>query len=66
MAGLVPAIHAPGWGRAKAWITGTSPVMTTKNRGLRTRRRELLARFESVLPDVLSALERGEALIEVI
>ena len=31
-----------------------------------TRRRELLARFESVLPDVLSALERGEALIEVI
>ena len=31
-----------------------------------TRRRELLARFESVLPDILSALERGEALIEVI
>ena len=31
-----------------------------------TRRRELLARFESVLPDVLAALARGEALIEVI
>jgi predicted nuclease of predicted toxin-antitoxin system len=31
-----------------------------------TRRRELLARFESVLPDILSALERGETLIEVI
>jgi hypothetical protein len=31
-----------------------------------TRRRELLTRFESVLPDILSALERGEALIEVI
>lgn len=31
-----------------------------------TRRRELLARFESVLPDILSALERGEALVEVI
>jgi predicted nuclease of predicted toxin-antitoxin system len=31
-----------------------------------TRRRQLLARFENVLPDLLSALERGEALIEVI
>jgi predicted nuclease of predicted toxin-antitoxin system len=31
-----------------------------------TRRRELLARFESVLPDILLALERGEALVEVI
>ena len=31
-----------------------------------TRRRELLARLESVLPDVISALERGESLIEVI
>jgi predicted nuclease of predicted toxin-antitoxin system len=31
-----------------------------------TRRRELLARFDSVLPDILSALERGEGLIEVI
>jgi predicted nuclease of predicted toxin-antitoxin system len=31
-----------------------------------TRPRELLARFESVVPYVLSALERGEALIEVI
>jgi predicted nuclease of predicted toxin-antitoxin system len=31
-----------------------------------TRRRELLARFEIALPDVLSALERAEGLIEVI
>ena len=31
-----------------------------------TRRPELLARFEIALPDVLSALERGEGLIEVI
>jgi predicted nuclease of predicted toxin-antitoxin system len=31
-----------------------------------TRRRELLARFENVLPGILSALERGEVLIEVI
>jgi predicted nuclease of predicted toxin-antitoxin system len=31
-----------------------------------TQRRELLARFESVLPDILSALERGETLVEVI
>jgi predicted nuclease of predicted toxin-antitoxin system len=31
-----------------------------------TRRRELLARFEIALPDVLSALERGESLVEVI
>jgi predicted nuclease of predicted toxin-antitoxin system len=31
-----------------------------------TRRRELLARFEIALPDVISALERGESLVEVI
>ena len=31
-----------------------------------TRRRDLLAWFETILPDVLSALERGETLIEVI
>ena len=30
-----------------------------------TRRRELLARFESVLPDVISAQERGESFVEV-
>jgi predicted nuclease of predicted toxin-antitoxin system len=30
-----------------------------------TRRRELLAWFETVLPDVLAALERGETLVEV-
>ncbi|HVJ52994.1 MAG TPA: DUF5615 family PIN-like protein [Aliidongia sp.] len=30
-----------------------------------TRRRDLLAWFETVLPDVLTALERGETLVEV-
>ncbi len=30
-----------------------------------TRRRELLAWFETILPDVLAALERGETLVEV-
>jgi hypothetical protein len=34
MAGLVPAIHVPRRGsKEKPWITGTSPVMTTENRG---------------------------------
>jgi predicted nuclease of predicted toxin-antitoxin system len=31
-----------------------------------SRRRELLSWFEAILPDVLSALQRGETLIEVI
>jgi predicted nuclease of predicted toxin-antitoxin system len=31
-----------------------------------SRRRELLAWFETVFPDILLALERGETLIEVI
>jgi predicted nuclease of predicted toxin-antitoxin system len=31
-----------------------------------TRRRELLLWFETMLPDILSALERGETLIEVV
>lgn len=31
-----------------------------------TRRRELLVWFGSVLPDILSALKRGERLIEVV
>ena len=30
-----------------------------------TRKRDLLAWFETVLPDVLAALERGETLVEV-
>ena len=30
-----------------------------------TRRRDLLAGFERVLPDILAALERGKTLIEV-
>ncbi len=31
-----------------------------------TRRRDLLAWFETVLPDMLSAIDRGETLIEVV
>jgi predicted nuclease of predicted toxin-antitoxin system len=31
-----------------------------------TRRRELLSRFETALPDILSALQRGETPIEVV
>jgi predicted nuclease of predicted toxin-antitoxin system len=31
-----------------------------------TRRRELLSWFETMLPEILSALERGETLIEVV
>ena len=30
------------------------------------RRRDLLVRFESILPDVVAALARGETLIEVV
>ena len=30
-----------------------------------TRRRDLLVWFETILPDVLAALERGETLVEV-
>ena len=30
-----------------------------------TRRRDLLAWFETILPDALAALERGETLVEV-
>lgn len=31
-----------------------------------TRRQELLARLERVLPEVMAALERGETLVEVV
>ena len=31
-----------------------------------TRRRDLLAWFETILPDIVTALERGETLIEVV
>jgi hypothetical protein len=30
-----------------------------------TRRRDLLAWFDRILPDILAALERGETLVEV-
>jgi hypothetical protein len=34
MAGRVPAIHIFGVVTEKAWITGISPVMTTKTGGI--------------------------------
>ena len=37
MAGLVPAIHVPRSGPKRAWITGTSPVMTTGVEALAAR-----------------------------
>jgi predicted nuclease of predicted toxin-antitoxin system len=46
-------------------LTGAGPIVLWI-RLPNTRRRELLAWFEAVLPDVLSAVERGETLIEVI
>jgi predicted nuclease of predicted toxin-antitoxin system len=44
-------------------LTATGPAVVWK-RLLNTRRRELLAWFETILPDVLAALERGETLVE--
>jgi predicted nuclease of predicted toxin-antitoxin system len=46
-------------------LTGQGPVVVWI-RLPNTRRQDLLAWFEAVLPDVLSALERSETLIEVI
>ena len=46
-------------------LTGQGPAVVWI-RLPNTRRRDLLAWFETVLPDVVSALERGETLIEVI
>ena len=46
-------------------LTGDGPAVVWI-RLPNTRRRALLTWFETVLPDVLSALERGETLIEVI
>ena len=46
-------------------LSGEGPVVVwirTPN----TRRRDLLAWFETVLPHVVSALERGETLVEVV
>jgi predicted nuclease of predicted toxin-antitoxin system len=45
-------------------LTDKSPVVIWI-RLPNTRRRDLLAWFATVLPDILSALERGETLIEV-
>jgi predicted nuclease of predicted toxin-antitoxin system len=45
-------------------LTDNGPVLVWI-RLRNTRRRDLLASFETVLPDVLTALARGETLIEV-
>jgi hypothetical protein len=46
-------------------LTETGPVVIWI-RLPNTRRRELLTWFETILPDVLAAMQRGETLIEVI
>ncbi len=46
-------------------LTETGPVVVWI-RLPNTRRRDLLAWFETVLPEVLTALARGETLVEVI
>lgn len=48
----------------KALESGGPPIVWV--RVPNTRKRELLAWFETMLPDILAALERGESLIEVI
>jgi predicted nuclease of predicted toxin-antitoxin system len=46
-------------------LTDKGPIVVWV-RSPNTRRRDLLAWFETVLPDILSALDRGDTLIEVI
>jgi predicted nuclease of predicted toxin-antitoxin system len=46
-------------------LATTSPIVVWI-RLPNTRRHELLAWFETVLPDMLSAIERGETLIELV
>ncbi len=46
-------------------LTATGPVVVWI-RLPNTRRRDLLAWFETILPDIVAALERGETLIEVV
>ena len=46
-------------------LAGQGPVVIWIRRP-NTRRRALLAWFETVLPHILAALERGETLIEVV
>lgn len=45
-------------------LTGTGPAVVWI-RQPNTRRRPLLAWFDRVLPEILSALDRGETLIEI-
>jgi predicted nuclease of predicted toxin-antitoxin system len=46
-------------------LTGRGPIVVWI-RLPNTRRRDLLAWFETAFPDIVSALERGETLIEVV
>jgi len=46
-------------------LTGSGPAVIWV-RLPNTRRRDLLVRFETLLPEILPALERGETLIEIV
>lgn len=46
-------------------LTNAGPAVVWV-RAPNTRRRELLVWFEALLPDILSALQRGETMIEVV
>ncbi len=48
----------------RKFLRGDGPVVVWI-RLPNTRRRELLQWFETILPDVVAALERGETLVEV-
>ena len=52
--------------RVRLHAAVTHPLASIWIRLPNTRRRELLPWFETVLPNVLSAVKRGETLIEVI
>lgn len=53
-----------GFAQRKALEGGGPPIVWV--RVPNTRKRELLAWFETMLSEILAALERGESLIEVI
>lgn len=63
-AGAVVISKDEDFAQRKALEGGGPPVVWV--RVPNTRKRELLAWFETMLPEILAALERGESLIEVI
>ncbi|WP_083919271.1 DUF5615 family PIN-like protein [Methylosinus sp. LW4] len=63
-AGAVVISKDEDFAQRKALESGGPPIVWV--RVPNTRKRELLAWFETMLPDILAALERGESLIEVI